>query len=270
MSHRDNLIASLRAIMAARREELGEPPSPEELLAYRDGELGAGERVVVERRIAAFPGAARALVDLARFPDLEPAPGVAEVSEEDLSRGWERFRQQLEKAPQPEPPAEAPATWEPPAPGREARLPRALLRLAAAVLLMVLAGVGGYLLGRTSRQPVVSALNVAIAELTPLEERTERSAPGAGLVELPRAAEELVLVLGLLDPGDFTDYGVEILDTEGAVVWRAEGLQPTRWSTFHVALRRGVLTPGRYRIRLYGLDGEPAPLATYELQLLEE
>ena len=49
------LREALRAVMAARRSELGDPPTPEELLAYRDGRLSGEARAQVEEKIAAFP-----------------------------------------------------------------------------------------------------------------------------------------------------------------------------------------------------------------------
>ncbi len=76
----EDLDKSLKAIMAVKRDELGEPPTPEELLAYRDGRIDPAERRRMEARIAVYPDAARALADLAAFPAVEPAPGTPEAS----------------------------------------------------------------------------------------------------------------------------------------------------------------------------------------------
>src|SRR4051812_44242812 len=87
--------------MARKREELGEPPTPEELLAWRDGRLDPAARERLEAKIAVHPDAARALADLAAFPDLEPGPGAPDLSDEEIDAGWGTFRQRLESLPRP-------------------------------------------------------------------------------------------------------------------------------------------------------------------------
>src|SRR5436309_13901561 len=93
--------------MARKRDELGGPPSPEELLAYRDGRLEPAERQRMEARIAVHPEAARALADLAAFPDVEPASGTPELSDEEIGARWQAFRQRLPELPRQEEPARA-------------------------------------------------------------------------------------------------------------------------------------------------------------------
>src|SRR5215210_7589539 len=95
MGGREDLDSALKAIMAARRDELGGPPTPEELLAWRDGLLDPAARQSVEERLAIYPDAAQALADLAAFPDLE---GTPELSEEELDVRWQAFSQRLEEA----------------------------------------------------------------------------------------------------------------------------------------------------------------------------
>src|SRR5258708_36384544 len=87
--------------MATKRDQWGEPPSPEELLAYRDGLLDPAERQRIEDRIAVYSDAARALADLAAFPEVEPAPGTPELSAEDIAARWLTFRQRLPERPVP-------------------------------------------------------------------------------------------------------------------------------------------------------------------------
>jgi len=110
VSGRDDLAATREAIMARKRKELGDPPTPEELLAYRDGRLDPAARERLEAQIAVYPDAARALADLAAFPDIEPGPGVPEISDEEIDAGWETFRQRLEKLPRPAPAPARPRT----------------------------------------------------------------------------------------------------------------------------------------------------------------
>jgi anti-sigma factor RsiW len=274
----EDFVASLEAIMAVRREALREPPTPEELLAYRDGRLDEAERRALEARIDAFPEAARALTDLAAFPDVEPAPGAPVVTEEEVGRRWHEFRRRLEAA------SRSPGARRrrggaptPPAPAAMRRrafrwLPtRSLAAAAGAALVAGLAA--GFVTGRLLRDARPEPrVNVAIVELVPVGEGRVRSA-GPETVEVAAESEAVVLVLGLAEPpeeGQFSDFRAEMLDARGARVWSRRGLRPTALGDFHVALRREGLEPGVYRIHLDGLaEGKASRLATFELRLRE-
>jgi hypothetical protein len=247
----EDFVNALRAIRTQKRAELGGPPTPAELLAYRDGELDAAARQVVEAKLAVYPEAARALADLAVFPDVEPAPGVPDLSDEEVEARWQIFRRRLEKAQRPR---RVRVRW-----------------LAAAALLMLAVG---FFAGQASRSPLPGqAINVTIAELTPLEEAREGGARALGplpVIEMPAGSEEVVIVLGVLDDGDFPDYVAEVSGEKGDQVWSRAGLRPTPLGTFQLSFRRGVLPPGPYRIRLFGREADRKTLlATYELQLVE-
>ena len=125
MGGREDLDGALKAIMAAKREELGGPPTPEELLAYRDGTLDPVAREELEAKLAVYPDAARTLADIASFPNVEPAPGTPVLSEEDVEARWQALKKLLTPIPSPialpstgrgaPPPA---AEARPPSPGR--------------------------------------------------------------------------------------------------------------------------------------------------------
>jgi anti-sigma factor RsiW len=269
-----DLELSIKAIMAARREELGRPPTPEELLAYRDDRLSPEQRLKVEALIAVYPDAARALADLGAFPEVEPAPETPEISGAEIDAGWQAFHRRLLDLPTPEFQGEvhpggitAPTAVRSPAfPGRAA-----MLRFAAAAALVAL-GVGwiaGYLTARAARDRHAAAINVKIAELAPAEEGRLRSAAAA--VAMPAGAEELLLVLGAprAEEAGYSDYQAEVVDAAGRPVWSLPGLRPTPLGTFQVSFRRGALAPGRYVIRLFGSDRRRRTLLTiYELRLL--
>lgn len=276
MSGQDDFVDALRAIMAAKREELGEPPAPDELLAYRDGRLDPAARERLEARVAVYPEAARALADLAAFPAIEPAPGVPDVSAEEVGARWQTFRQKLADLP----PSQSPAV--PPAPvlrhePRAARAPQAShgypargLAAAASIALAVGLG-GGFLAGRASHAPDPdSSINVTIAELLPVEDGGDRAAGPSANVELTEDSEELMLILNADDPGEFSGYSAEIVDAQGARVWSRDRLQPTKVGTFQVSFRRNVLPPGTYRVDLFGQDGaDRRLLARYEVRIVE-
>jgi len=264
----DDLDKSVKAIMAARREELGEPPTPDELLAYRDGRLDPAERQRLEARIAVYPDAARALADLAAFPAVEPAPGTPELSDEEIGARWQAFRERL--------PGRVPSLPWPLSPrGREGEKREEKergggfsLKLAAAVLAaLAIGGAAGYFGGRASREVPGSAINVNIAELTPVEEGGSRSTPA--VLEVPEGSEELVLVLATPVQKDFSDYEAEIVDAKGARLWSRQGLRPTAMGTFQVSFRSGALTPGTLHVRLFGREGTVRTLlGTYEVTLV--
>lgn len=262
MSGRDDLKAAMRAVMAARREQLGEPPTPEELLDYRDGRLDDAERETIEAKIAAFPDAARALADLAAFPEVEPAEGVGEVSDEQLAARWESFRERLGTGEARRAEVIEIATRRKPAPG-----PRPSFSwLAAAASLAFAVGLGsGLMFERILRKPP-PAINVTIAQLAPAGTGAERSGEPT-VVEVPESAEGWVLVLGLVDGLAEAEYSVSIVDSRGVEVWSAAGLRPTPAGTFHLAFRRGFLPSGDYRLLLSDREAE---LAAYAFRLIRE
>jgi hypothetical protein len=270
MGGRDDFDQAFKAVMAVRREELGEPPTPEELLAYRDGELAPEARQSVEDRLAIDPDAARVLADLAAFPEVEPAPGIAELTDEEVERRWHALHKKLQELPQRPAAARAPIASSPSV--SSAVEPRRLrrsgwspaLRLAAAAVLVLAAGWIGFLSGRGSRPSPVNVA-VAVVELTPLEEGRARSLPPS---EVSGAPEEVVLVLGLPAASEIPEYRVEILDAQGARLWSGGGLHPTPLGTVQLSIRRSALPTGTSRIRL--LDAESGSLlAIYELRLAE-
>jgi hypothetical protein len=84
-------------MLPTRQEELGGPLSPEEVLAFRDGRLSPERRRSIEARLVVDPEAAQALADLLAFPDVEPAPGTPEASDEEIEAGWKAFLRRLEE-----------------------------------------------------------------------------------------------------------------------------------------------------------------------------
>ena len=277
MSGQDDLSNALRAIMAAKREELGEAPTPDELFAYREGRLDPAARERLEARIAVYPEAARTLADLAAFPNIEPAPGVKDVSAEEVAARWQSFRQKLapssgdDRSPsRPSAPILRHEPRAPQAPHAHSGSPARGLAAAASVALVVGLG-GGYLAGRASVGPESdSSINVIVTDLHPAGEGGERSAGPSAYVELPEESEELLLILHTDDPGTFADYTAEIVDPQGARVWSHDGLRPTEIGSFPVSFRRSALPPGTYRIHLFGETGEDRrQLGTYELRIVE-
>lgn len=241
MSGRDDFATALEAIMARQREELGEPPTPEELLAWRDGLLDPAARERMEARIAVHPDAARALADLAAFPDLEPDPDGPELPDEEA--GWLAFRARLADVSIPVPP---PVRAPRPVPGWLA---------AAAVLALAAVGAGGFLAGRASRPLPGPGRNVVIAEVAPAGDPGEAVRASAPPVEIPEESDELLLILALPATETSARFTAEILDPNSARLWSGSGLTPTPEGTIRLSFRREAIPPGTYRIDLFGMDG---------------
>lgn len=243
------LRSALEAIMAARRDELGEPPRADELLAFRDGALPPAQRAVVEEKIAAFPEAAAALLDLGRFPDVAPAPGVREVTDEEIAGDWQSLRARIERD---RPPAPAPSGT------------RGILRLAAAVVAALLLGaLSGLILGRGPLGP--PARPAAGVDLIALEPDDADSVTRGQAVAVASGPPLLfILAAGAVEP--LPAYSVHIRDARGELVWSQTGAAPTREGLVTVLLPAGFLEAGRYRIDLSPPDGGE-PLASYTLLL---
>jgi len=269
MSGRDDLRAAMRAIMAAKRDGLGEPPTPEELLDYREGRLDEAARREVEEKLAAFPDAARTLADLAAFPEVEPTKGVVEPSDEEVSARWRSFRDRLESAEIEAAEVADIRDWRQPQPGT------AWWQLAAAGVLAFAVGLTtGLVTGpKEGQAPAEARLNVSISQLAPEGSGLERSGERR-VVEVPESAQAWVLVLEFVDPiggGAEAEYSAAIADARGEEVWSAAGLHTTPAGTFHLAFDRGFLPSGEYVLRLSrDLEDGAAEVAVYEFRLLRE
>ncbi len=268
------LRGRVRPLQAEARERLGAPPSPERLLAYHEGRLGTAERLEVEEGIAAFPEAGRLLLDLARFPAVEPAPEVEVPSDDEIAARWREFRaarrgvaagRDLEHRPL------APVTPLPrrpeserpkPAQGYPRRWPVVLAAAAAALLAIGLA----YFLGTRGAGPEART-NLAFAALAPAGEGEGR---GSAEVELqvPPSADGVLLSLGYGSPLD-SPVSLTVHDPRGRTVLRRDGLELGTGGTFLIDLPRQLLTPGVYRLEI-SAPGQPEPLAVYTVELTFE
>jgi hypothetical protein len=259
---------ALREAMAERAMRQRRP-NPDELIAYVEGRLSPGEREEIEEAAALHPDVARALAELASFPDVEPPPGVEAPSDEEVTASWRRFRPRLEELRGSRPAGEAePRIARPPAaiqPPRR-RFERAWAQAAALFFFLTTAGLLMYVLAdRTGApEPVV---NLAVAELSPVGEGVRRSGGGEA-VSLPPEADRLVLVLALADAREYPAYRLLLEGVDGETSWTTDALRRFPDGTFRVLLPRHLLTSGRYRIEVAGLaPAGPVTVARYELAL---
>lgn len=127
-------------------------------------------------------------------------------------------------------------------------------RLAASLGWVVALGLLAYQLGpwQSRREPRV---NVPLADL-----RAEGTARGGGepgaAFRLPAEAEWVLLVLNPEGPLAAESYGARIVSAVGRVKWHSGRLAPTAEQVFTIELPRGFLPPGRYRLELFGREGD--------------
>lgn len=241
------LKAVLEDLLAGERQGLASHPAPEELLAYRDGELPGSEQARVEDHVVACPHCLELLLDLGRLSD----PGFAGehgVTAARKAADWQAVQARLAAVTAPR---EAPRRR----PARFLASPGPAWALAAALLIAV---VGLSLRTRQLQRsvedlsrPQVNAPVVDLFSASPL--RGEEGE--AAVVELAPASRFFTLILSPKGSPDYAGYRLEILDSGGRTVWSADGLEKDRHGSFTLILARGFLDPGEYRLRLYGLGG---------------
>ncbi len=96
MARDSNLTDDLEALAEEERQGLGDPPSIEQLIALRDGELPEDEAERFRDRIAVDPESATVYLELKRSADLEPAgETAAAVSPAAVDDAWEKLAPSL-------------------------------------------------------------------------------------------------------------------------------------------------------------------------------
>jgi hypothetical protein len=112
---------------------------------------------------------------------------------------------------------------------------------------------------------IEALVNVPFAYLAP---RDPTRGEDKGLT-VPPDADYLFLVLNTLDVPSFESLRLEILRRDnGERIWSRDGLTKNKINEVYLALPRQLLTPGEYRLRLYGLsDREAKLLREYDLTI---
>lgn len=265
-----NLERAMKAIMAAKRADT-EPPGPDDLISFRAGLLAEKDRDTLLEQAAMFPETARALIDVSRFPDVEPTDERQRVDDEDLTHQWRRFQQRLQQEERPlisEAPVARPTPSSIPLWNQLGALlnsPR-VAQAAAMALLLVSLGLSWALLRQVPLDNVRPRLNLPIVELAPEGEPGERTATER--VRIPTNADGIVLSLALLERRSYSTYEIEIQDSTEEMVWSSTDLRRTSEGLFTLELPSGFLPAGKVRLVLRGIDGDRRdPLAVYNLAI---
>ena len=226
MIRKSDWQAVQQEMIAADRQQLGEPPTAEEMLAYSRGELSPEEEARVRALLVAYPELAQALT--APFPTEEDDS----LSSEEVSKRWKSFRSRIhgQEAPQ----------------GKVLQFWRASTALAAGLALVF----GGLLWREMSREPHV------LPDAQQLYADGQRG-PAGEAVTLTGSDEVFVLIVPLFNPGAFEQFRLEIVETEpGArTVWRGDLQSRRSDDAFRIEVPRSYLDAGKYRVVLYGVDG---------------
>lgn len=215
------------ALIAALSEEArsagGEPPEPEELLAYLEGRLSPEDEQRLDRQLVASPDAARALLDLADFEAAETEAG-SRPPDVAVHAGWRDLERRLPVV-QPWP----------------RRLSAALLPGIAAALLVATVGLGSWV-GKLQ-----SELHRPVPNLETLDLTLSRADEGE-TIGIPAGAP---LRLLLESPESCAGYEAEVEGPEPGNPWTIP-LKEDEEGYLTLMLQR--LEPGPYRLRLYGCE----------------
>ncbi len=250
-----SLTNAVRTLAAADRSEREEAlPAPEDLVAYRAGELGKEAEEALQRHLSLHPESAREYLDLASFPQLEAPGEELRLSDREVGEALARMRARIQEEEEEGPPAagkeppqaaDAAAVIHPfPEERRHTRRRRGWTLLLAAMALPVL---GAFWIGTlygTASEPRYAAV---------IDLDTTR---GARPFAVSRHAEQILLIVHGVDLGTYPRGQLEIATDSGEVLRSHEiGAAPDEESLLYLALPRDVLADGNYRIRLFGDDG---------------
>ncbi|MCP4656674.1 MAG: hypothetical protein GY856_14775 [bacterium] len=270
----DALAAAVNDLALAARRQKGREISVEELQAYLDGELSREAEEELKNQLALDPEATNTLLGMMAFRKRVAAGADAEAPVAD----WQAMQELIEDDEEIGAGVAAAAGAGPSRLARPAVLH--LWQIAAAVFLVTTVGIffwGQHRVQQLTEQ-VSDAhrprINVFQNDLRPVALELQRD-PGQGqTIVLEAETERYVVALNIADPGDYPDYGVELLkiSEDGEVrVWGARGLEPSPAETFNVELHRDFLPEGSYQVQLFGMEGDRKELLeAYHVHIMVE
>jgi hypothetical protein len=261
---------SLRTL-AARRQQGESHPAPDELVAYRAGDLTAEEDDRIQEHLTHCRDCARLLLDLAEFEQM-PLPPV-EVGPVDAraEASWQRLQARLGEEDQPkakEPEMDAAAM----APVRELRSRPVVVPVwrRPAIPWLLAAGLGLCVIGLGLRVGTLQSevdqlsaprLNVSFEDLY-----ATGTTRGITEDDVPILHGGGVLVV--TPPSESAEYEIEVAPAAGGALV----IEPLRDAARDGVLTLGIppsyLREGRYTARLYGIEnGQRQPLGEYPFEI---
>ncbi len=228
--------------------------SPEELLAYRAGELRDREIDRVQRHLGTCRICAKAVLDIANFPNVAPSDDRYPVTEEEVDAVWKAIQRRFGKKRNILELLLRPMEWPSPIP-------------TFAMSLMLLVSLGSLLWALSLRQTVhypAPTVNTLVTTLMPLgPQSVNRSDPPIEILERSADAGAITLILHYAAE-ILPSYRAEIEDAEGKVLWSSSHLRRQPEGYLTISLPGSFLDVGEYRIRIYPPNEElKQPLAIY-------
>ncbi|HEV7518717.1 MAG TPA: hypothetical protein VGR07_20665 [Thermoanaerobaculia bacterium] len=260
------LEPALRTLTARLERQLGEHPSPETLAAYHEGRLAAEEGERLRDHVALCADCAQLLLDLTAFPEIEAQAGSRRPTEGEVDEAWEALQARLGESEAAIPnvvrmPQSSPTVSRP----QPAYWPWAL---AASWLVVLGLGLWVVELRRENARLAEPAVNAVVADLTAEGEQVRGGERGS--VKISSAAGRAFLDFDAAGLPPHSAYEVEILSGPGTgrALWTGRELKRSRDDHFTLDLQPGFLSPGSYRLRLFGVgDGHREKLADYPFEI---
>jgi hypothetical protein len=235
-SKRD-LDEAIRELADDDRRSLSDHPDPVTLLDFHEGKLSAAAAGRVEEHLALCTECARAVLDFAQFPHLEPPDEEYRMTPAEVERQRRAVEERLGSG------ARSPLLQ-----------PAVLLPMAAAFFVAAVAlGIWGAGLQRR-----VAELEGPRGDVYLLGGLRSEESPLRGGEEhaIPAWADRVMLYLTL--PPEETGhrrYEVDVVSGAGEPVLREVRVEPDGDGTLALELDREALPPGEYRFDLFGADG---------------
>lgn len=221
---------------AEDRRKLGEPPTTEEMLAYKRGELHLEDAERVRALLVCHPDLARALMQ--PFPISDAKPGDHDfLSEEEVSKRWGSLRKRIHTE------------------RRVLQFRTSWMALAAA-LVVVFAGL--FWQAQTKAQRLARELAQPRGWETQMLLPDGQRGGGEQSTVLTAKGEGVVLVIPLFNASRFAGFRVEMIDEIAdppRTPWRSSVIRAGNDETISILVPRAYLKPGKYRIVVFGIDG---------------
>jgi hypothetical protein len=233
MIGKDDWDAAAEELMARERERLGEPPTPEEVVAYSRGELSDEQAERVRALLVAYPQ----LTDVLTEP---PPIGDDVLTDEEVAQDWARLQSRMAAAP-------APVVAH-----RRFTMTR-ILAIAASLAIVFVALL--FVPSRRHEVRVISEFNEpALGQRHVLIPIAQRGVSLPLPYPLPSDGKQYWIAPASLGEHHAV-YGLDIFDVRVSPprrIWSSRSLRVKPDHEFEVAIPRSLLPPGVYRLDVYG------------------